>query len=331
MKQVNLIVTTAVSKECLQQITSVSPSIKLTDVSGLFEAETNGNLTAKKKLDTILAETEVAYGIFFPPNLVIRSPNLKWVQVMLAGINRLLNDTGVLESPVIMTNIRGIHATHVGEFTLMLMLMFVKKAPFFLHLQQQKEWNLYTPTILHSKTVGIVGLGSIGREIARLAKSFGMKVIATRRSIKKVTRARYADRVLPSEQLPELLSQSDFVVITLPLIPETNKIFGEIELKAMKPSAYLINISRGGVIDEEALIRALNEGQIAGAGLDVFTTEPLPPDNRLWTLPNVILSSHISGMIEDYHEQCTELFCENLKRYLNGQKLLNVVDKRKGY
>jgi phosphoglycerate dehydrogenase-like enzyme len=331
MKPVNLTVTTAIGDKNLQQIANVSPSVKITEVSGLFEAEAKGDITNKKKLDAILDETEVAYGIFFPTDLVIRSPKLKWVQVMLAGVNRLLNDTGMFESTVIMTNIRGIHATPVGEFALMLMLMFVKKAPFFIHLQQNREWNLFTPTILHSKTVGIVGLGSIGQEVARLAKAIRMRVIATRRSIKKVTRTRYADIVLPSDQLPELLSQSDFVIITLPLIPETNKIISERELKLMKSDAYLINVSRGGVIDERALIRALNEGWIAGAGLDVFATEPLPSDNQLWECPNIILSSHISGMMEDYHEQCTELFCKNLRRYLNGQNLLNVIDKRKGY
>jgi len=331
MESVNVLVTTSIGDECLQQITSVSPNIKLTDVSELFHAEQNGELAPKKKLDTMLAEAEVIYGIFFPQNIIIRSPKLRWIQVMLAGVNRLLNDTGMVESPVIMTNVRGMHATHVSEFALMLMLMFVKQAPLCFHLQQKRQWNMFTPTVLHSKTVGIIGLGSIGREVARLAKAFGMKVVATRRSAKQVTRARYADMVLPPEQLPELLSDSDFVVITLPLTPETNKLIGERELRAMKPSAYLINVTRGGVVDEEVLIRALDEHWIAGAGLDVFTTEPLPPDSKLWELPNVILSSHISGMIEDYHIRCTELFCENLRRYLNGKKLLNVIDKKKGY
>tara|TARA_Y100000031_G_scaffold111295_1_gene122714 strand:- start:31 stop:435 length:405 start_codon:yes stop_codon:yes gene_type:complete len=133
------------------------------------------------------------------------------------------------------------------------------------------------------------------------------------------------------EQLQQLLAESDFVVLALPLTPETNKFFGEEELRAMKSTAYLINIARGGVVDEEVLIRALDEHWIAGAGLDVFAAEPLPTDSRLWELPNVILSPHVSGGMEDYTIEATELFSENLRRYLNGKKLLNVVDKKKGY
>ncbi|MFC2010599.1 NAD(P)-dependent oxidoreductase [Chloroflexota bacterium] len=135
----------------------------------------------------------------------------------------------------------------------------------------------------------------------------------------------------PPEQLQQLLAESDFVVMALPFTPETSKIIGEKELRTMKPSAYLINIARGGVMDEEALTRALEEGWIAGAGLDVFATEPLPADSRLWELPNVIISPHISGMMDDYVEQSTEVFAENLRRYLDGKRLLTMVDKQKGY
>jgi phosphoglycerate dehydrogenase-like enzyme len=137
--------------------------------------------------------------------------------------------------------------------------------------------------------------------------------------------------MLPPEQLRELLSQSDFVVIALPLTPETNKLIGAAELQIMKPGAYLINVSRGGVVDEEALIRALEVGQIAGAGLDAFAIEPLPIDSKLWELPNVILSPHVAGQQEGFNEEATQLFCENLTRYINGKRLLNVVDKKRGY
>lgn len=179
--------------------------------------------------------------------------------------------------------------------------------------------------------MGIVGLGSIGREVARLAKAFGMRVIATRRSAKLISRARYVDILLPREHQIELLSDSDFVVLTLPLTPETRRLIGEKELRAMKSTAYLINVARGGIVDEEALIHALNARWIAGAGLDVFATEPLPADSRLWELPNVIFTPHIGGATEDYVLRATKVFHENLRRYLNGKKLLNVVDKKKGY
>jgi len=187
------------------------------------------------------------------------------------------------------------------------------------------------PKVLRSKTVGIVGLGNIGREVARLAKAFGMRVVATRRSVKRVARAKYVDILLPREQLLRLLSESDFVVLSLPFTSETNKLIGEKELRTMKPTAYLINIARGNIVDEEVLIRALDEHWIAGAGLDVFATEPLPPDSRLWEFPNVIFSPHIAGGMEDYNIRTIELFCENLRRYLSGKNLFNVIDKKKGY
>jgi len=176
-----------------------------------------------------------------------------------------------------------------------------------------------------------VGLGHIGREVARLAKAFGMEVMATRRSAKPGARARYVDKLLTPEQLPQLLSNSDFLVLSLPATPGTRKLIGEKELRTMKPTAYLINVARGAVIDEEALIRALKGNWIAGAGLDVFSAEPLPSDSKLWELPNLIFSPHISGNLDNYYKLSTELFCENLRRYVNGKRLFNVVDRKKGY
>jgi D-2-hydroxyacid dehydrogenase (NADP+) len=237
----------------------------------------------------------------------------------------------MIESPVIMANVSGIHAIPSSEFILGLILMFVKQMPLCFKLKQEKKWRRFTPTVLSSKTVGIVGLGTIEREVARLAKAFNMKVLATRRSARQVTRARYVDTVLPPHDLKWLLAESDFVVLALPFTLETHKLIGEEQLHSMKPTAYLINISRGGIVDEEALVRALDEHWIAGAGLDVFATEPLPGDSRLWELPNVIFSPHVSGVMEDYNARATELFSENLRRYLTGKRLLNVVNKKRGY
>ena len=247
-----------------------------------------------------------------------------------AGVNVVLNRE-IIESPVTLTNVSGIHATPIGEVVLQYMLMFVKRAPLHFQHKLERRWNRLTPTVLRSKTVGIVGLGSIGREVARLAKAFGMRVLATRRSAKQAGRTRYVDMLLPPEKLKELLAESDFVVLALPLTPETSQIIGEDELRAMKSTAYLINIARGDVVDEEALTRALEENRIAGAGLDVFATEPLPPDSKLWELPNVILSPHVAGGMEDYVPRATEVFLENLARYTSGRKLLKAVDKNRGY
>ena len=224
------------------------------------------------------------YGYLPPKNVTTRAPKLKWFQAMLAGVDVFsdLLDNDIMESSVTVTNVSGIAATPVAEFVLEIMLMFVKRAPFCFQLKQQKQWERFIPSVLRSKTVGIVGLGSIGREVARLAKAFGMRVVATRRTAKRVTRARHVDTLLPPQQLRQLLSDSDFVVLTLPLTPETKELIGEEELRTMKSTAYLINVARGGIVDEMALIRALDEHWIAGAGLDAFPTEfPLPANNRL--------------------------------------------------
>ena len=330
MKSVKVVVTTPIEDECLKQIADVNPRIEVTDASDLYRAEVGGDLKAKEKLDALLAEAEVAYGLRLPRNLISRAPQLKWVQVMAVGANRYL-DEEMRQSPVVLTCARGIHATQIGEFVLMLMLMFVKQTPFCFQLKQEKRWQQFPPAVLHNKTVGIVGLGSIGRGVARLARAFGMRVLATRRSIKRAGTARYVDLVLPIGQLEQLLAESDFVVLSVPLTAETKEMIGERELRAMKATAYLINIARGDVVDEVALIRALEENWIAGAGLDVFATEPLPADSRLWDLPNVIFSPHVSGNMEGYNQRATELFADNLERYLDGRRLLNVVDKERGY
>jgi phosphoglycerate dehydrogenase-like enzyme len=213
----------------------------------------------------------------------------------------------------------------------MLMLMFAKKTLLGFKMMRSRRWQRYQAGTLRDKTVGIVGLGHIGREVARLSKAFGMKTIATRRSSKKPGTARHVDLLLPPKRMKQMLAASDYVVVCVPLTPETRHIIGKSELDAMQPSAVVINVGRGHLIDEKALIRALKMKQIAGAGLDVTYTEPLPKDSPLWGLDNVILSPHISGDMEDYLLRATGVFCENLRRYLDGKKLLNVVDRKKGY
>ena len=330
MESVNILVTSPIGDECLRQIAAISPKIALKDVSDFAKAEKREDFSSREQFDALLAEAEIIYGSGAPRNIIDRAPRLKWIQTTNAGVDDFL-DSAITGSSVIVTNTSGIHAISIGECALELMLMFVKKMPLCFQFKQAKRWKRFRLTVLRSKTVGIVGLGSIGREVARLSKAFGMRVLATRKSTKRVAHARNVDIMLPQDRLPRLLSESDFVVITLPLTPETNKLIGEEELRAMKPAAYLINIGRGNIVDEAALIRALDENWIAGAGLDVFATEPLPTESRLWELPNVIFSPHVAGEIDDYYIQATELFCENLRRYLNGKKLRNVVDKKRGY
>lgn len=318
------------SDAILRQVAGVSPKVKVTDGSIAAVAEARHEPDGKEQLNVLLAGAEVIYGLFLPPDLRARAPRLKWVQTMSAGVDRFTR-ADFWDSPVMLTGVSGIHATPIGEFVLEFMLMFAKQAPRCFRQQQQHRWGRFMPTVLRDKTVGIVGLGSIGREVARLCRAFGMRVIAGRRSAKSGARARYVDKLYPPAELPQLLGESDYVVIATPLTQETTGLIGTKEFAAMKPSAYIINIGRGGLIDEAALLLALDEKRIAGAGLDVTATEPLPPDSPLWDYENVIITPHVSGGMEDYVQHATDLFCKNLERYISGKRMLNVINKKKGY
>jgi len=280
-------------------------------------------------LTLLLRQAEVIYGWIhqFPRNLLERTSDLKWIQVMSAGVDRLPEE--ILKSPIRIVTASGLHGTPMGEVVLEMMLMFAKDAPACLQMKQTREWRRYRPKLLRGQTAGILGLGSVGSEIARLCKAFGMKVIGLRRSDGPPLTE--VDRVYPRGQLHQLLAESDFVVLALPLTRETRDLIGEPELRSMKPTAYLINVARGAVVEEATLIRALEEKWIAGAGLDVFIREPLPPESKFYELPNVIFSPHISGEMPDYETRATEIFCENLRRYVAGEPFLHEVDKVKEY
>jgi phosphoglycerate dehydrogenase-like enzyme len=318
--------------ENIRRITEVSPKIIIKDASAMMMTERRGDNSEKENLDNMLAEADVifGFGLMLPKDLLSRAPKLKWLQLMSAGADRL-RDTEIWQSKVTITGVSGIHSRPIGEFVLGFMLMFAKSMPMCFQMKQKRELQRYTPYLLRNKTVGIVGLGHIGSEVARLSKSFGMKVIATRRSARKVGKAKNVDLMLPQAQMKEMLGKSDYVVLSVPLTPETRHIISETELRSMKQSAYIINVGRGGLIDEEMLIHVLDERKIAGAALDVTAIEPLPKDSRLWDMDNVILSPHVSGNMEDYMEQATGLFCDNIHRYLEGKKLRNIIDRKKGY
>ncbi len=331
MEKCTIVLTNLISEESKNDIMSVNPNrINLIDINELSRREYRGDAQAKADLDKILLLTDIVYGGWWPLNLLQRAPRLKWLQVTSAGVDRYVS-AELKNSHVILTNVSGIHATPIGEFVLTFMLMFAKKMPYANEIKQKKQWERYSASVLRGKTVGIVGLGHIGKEVARLSKAFGMQVIAIRRSAKTMTKARNVDMLLPSSWLPKLLSQSDFVIITLPLTDETSNMFSDSQFRLMKENVYIVNIGRGPIIDEPALIRALNGNQIAGAGLDVFSQEPLPATSPLWEMPNVIMTPHVSGGHEDYEKEANKIFCENLRRFLDGKRLMNVVNKKTGY
>jgi D-2-hydroxyacid dehydrogenase (NADP+) len=285
----------------------------------------------RESFDSWLSQAEVIFGmIIFPDNLLSRAPKLRWVHVQGAGIDFLPED--ILNSSILITNGKGARATPIAEHALALIFAFGKDIPRLMNIKQNRKWERFRPQELQQKIVGIVGLGAVGSEVARLSKCLGMKVIATKRSVTKMEKCTLGvDEIYPAGDLIQLLSKSDFVVISPPLTQETKGMIGENELRAFKPTTYLINVSRGKIVDEAALIKALKEGWIAGAGLDVFDREPLPPESELWGLSNVILSCHMSGSTEKGTERELDLFCENLRRYLAGEQLLNLIDKNRSY
>jgi phosphoglycerate dehydrogenase-like enzyme len=216
-----------------------------------------------------------------------------------------------------------------SEFALACILMLAKRLPDCIAAQREKRWHKLAPIEIEGKTLGIVGLGTAGSALARKAKTLGMRVLATKRT--STIEPEFVDRLGTPEFLPQLLAESDFVVLLLASVPSTFNIIGENELRRMKPTAYLINLTGGRSIEETLLVRALNEGWIAGAVLDAFARQPLPKDSELWTLRNVIITPRIAGIPSEKWPALLPIFRENLGRFLTGEPLQNVVDKDLGY
>ncbi|NOT34909.1 MAG: D-2-hydroxyacid dehydrogenase [Candidatus Eisenbacteria bacterium] len=260
---------------------------------------------------------------------------LRWVHVTAAGVEPLMFPA-FIESDVVLTNARGMHSRSMAEHAIGVMLAFARKLHFARDAQHRRSWDqealsFEAPPIaeLEGGTLGLVGFGSIGQQVATRARGLGMRVIAVRRNPDEV--AAPADAQWGMDRLDALLAESDFVVVCAALTHETRGLLDATRLARMRTHAVLINVARGAIIDEPALIAALQSGAIAGAGLDVMAEEPLPGESPLWTMPNVILTPHISGMGPRYWERSVEMFAGNLARYIAGESLLNVVDKRAGY
>jgi phosphoglycerate dehydrogenase-like enzyme len=287
---------------------------------------------ARVRLEAILADTEVLLtNPIVPDNIVERAPQLKWLQLTSAGVDRLL-DAPVVRSEVKVTTASGIHAVPISEYVVGAILAFAKGFPRAQIAKADRAWRPYWPQEVEEKTVGILGMGAIGSRVAMLCRALGMRVLAMRRSVQgRSTGDGDVDEMLGPEELPYVLEQSDYVVVAVPLTADTRGMIGESELHRMKNDAVIINIARGAVIDEAALVRALREGWIAGAALDVFQQEPLSGESDLWGLDNVILTPHISGGTPRYMERAVGLFCDNLRLYLDGEPLRNVVQPGRGY
>jgi glyoxylate/hydroxypyruvate reductase A len=280
-----------------------------------------------------LAEAEVMFD-FDHTNLgelASLIPHVRWIQATSTGIGQLLLRTGLIESPIVFTTARGIHAKPLADFVLMAILWFAKDGFRMMRDQAARRWSRYTGRDVRGATVGVVGLGSIGREVARVCRAVGMRVVATRRTVRPGEGERDVDELLPLPELPRLLASADYIVLAVPHTPHTERLIGRRELDTVKRGAVLINVARGAVVDEDALTDALRDGRLGGAALDVFATEPLPADSPLWGMPNVLVSPHSASTVESENARLTDLFCENLERYLRGLPLLNVFDRERLY
>jgi phosphoglycerate dehydrogenase-like enzyme len=346
--KIHVLVTFALEPELVDAIRAVDPARIEVEVLGRDQRQLlrgfkypseRERAAVAEGLQGAFGQAEVVFGFWGAElhqafaglgSILEAAPNLKWIQLTSAGADRLLN-SGFIEAGITVTTVSGLHATPIGEYVLAAMLMFAKGAPRFMRAQTRHEWVRYLPTELRGKTVGIVGMGNIGAEVARLSRAFGCRVLATRRSAVDGATSEHADELLPAHELHRLLGESDYVALCVPLTPETRGMIGEPELRAMKDTAVLVNIARGPVTVETDLVRALQEGWIAGAALDVFDSEPLPEDSPFWDMENVIVSPHISGGTEIYNRRAVEIFTENLRHYLAGEPLRNVVDPARGY
>lgn len=272
----------------------------------------------------VIEDAEILYAWNFPQELLLRAKRLRWIHAMGAGVEKLL--VPGLSDSVVITRAGRVFGPWMAEYTLVWCGWVTQRIDEFRENQRRRSWIPSRPDRLEGKTLTIVGLGEIGREIARIARAFGMRVIGVSRSGRKLPGA---EAIYQPRALARALARCDFAVVTLPLTRETRGLIGERELRAMNPTAWILNIGRGPVIQEQALLRALHERWIAGAVLDVFEIEPLPPDHPFWGLPNVVVTPHIAG--PSIPEQIAPGFNDNLRRYLQGKPLRSVVNRSQGY
>jgi phosphoglycerate dehydrogenase-like enzyme len=256
--------------------------------------------------------------------------SVRWLHSLAAGVEPLLSPE-LIASDVILTNGRGAFKGALAEFVLAAALHFAKDVPRLQRDQREQRWEQYDMQELRGRTMGIVGYGEIGRATASLAKAFGMRVLALRRRPERTGSDALVDEMIPRERLPVLLARADYVVVAAALTPETRGMIGAGELAGMKPTAVLINVGRGPIVAEPALVSALRERRIRGAALDVFDVEPLPAAHPFYGLDNVLLSPHTADHVEGWLESAMEVFLENYARYRQREPLRNVVDKRAGY
>lgn len=282
-----------------------------------------------------LAEADVAFTWILSPAELAAAPNLRWVHSSAVAVETLCLPE-LFARQVLVSNSRGVQSRPIAEHVMAVMLALAKRLPLIVDAQRRRHWaqndlaGETLPWLLHGKTLGLVGAGTIGTAIARLASAFGMSVIAVTRRPKDAG-LDGVDEMFPPGGLPQLLERADVVVIAAPLTAETENMIGAPQLARMKRGAVLVNVGRARIVDHVALTEALQAGHLGGASLDVFHREPLPADDPLWTLPNVILTPHTSGFRHGHWDEVTDLFTENLRRFRRGEPVLFRVEPALGY
>lgn len=310
----------ALKADHIDQIQGVVPQADITFLSGDAPSE---------KVTEALRDAHIAFG--WPSDEALEeATQLKWIHLPSAGADRYVHSQLLRDRGVTVTNSSGVFGIPISEHVMALLLALTRQVHTFVRAQGEREWvtggNLDE---LYEKTIGILGLGDIGSHTARRAKAFGMKVLAMKRN--PSAKPDYVDELFGPDGLDHIIENSDVLAICLPGTSGTRHMINRERLFSMKPGSYLINIGRGSIIDEEALIDCLREGPLAAAGLDVFETEPLPKESPLWSMENVIITPHASGRHARHPQRTTEIFCGNLKRFITGEPLENTVDLDAGY
>jgi phosphoglycerate dehydrogenase-like enzyme len=341
--QVKVLITYRLAAEYVNRIRAVDPRIRV-----LYEPELLGELryatdhsapvertpAQEARWQELLAQAEVMFGFDYTHlyDLLQRAPRLKWVQGTSTGIGQAVKRFGWDKSDVVFTTAGGVHPGPLAEFCVMAMLMFVKDAFRMAAEKERKHWERYAGTELRGKTLAVIGLGRNGREVARLARCLGMRVIGTKRNVEGFEPTSLGvERLYPWTGLHPMLSRADFVALCVPHTQETEGLVGEAEIAAMKPGAVLINVARGTIWDEPAVVRALQSGDLGGVASDVFVVEPLNAESPFWDMSNVIICPNSASAADSENAKLTALLCDNLRRYLANEPLRNVLDTERLY
>lgn len=287
-----------------------------------------------KLLSEAVREAHVLAGWRFPEELLQKAVNLKWIQLISAGLDlteKKPNINNLINSDVVITTSTGMYSDAVADYAVWAVLTLLRKFHLLMDARSHKKWAQHIGEDTRGKVVGILGFGRIGNAIAKRLKVFDLKVTAVKRNVASEYGIFNIDTLYPVTDLVGFLGGIDILVICLPLTSETRGLIGRNEFKQMKNSSFIIDVSRGGIVNHKNLIWAVKNKIIGGAVLDVFEDEPLPKDSELWNLSNVIITPHIAGITADYVSKISHLFCENLNRFIKGQTLINIIDMEKGY